>query len=254
MFTGSGIQAIHADYTISQNLAFGLPLLIGGMYIQDSVGVFDADDTSIKLRNPQKAYAATLSVPIIKRLLSAYAEYGVLLSHGTGISLGVSGKWQKLLTYRLEYRNLSEGFVPGYFNTTYQASTFDFTKNALKSHTDGMVAALGAYLIEDYVKTDLMFEVYSNNNPVFSWALGWSKLGPTSGVVNFIKSFQDSNAGIINANIAYEQLPLIPFSCDAVFFINRVYKNPNNLNDYDQTIGFGIRPNLTKIFNLPFIK
>ncbi|MFA5880266.1 MAG: hypothetical protein WC860_08900 [Candidatus Margulisiibacteriota bacterium] len=251
MVTGFGIQAVHADYT---NSIFNVPVTVGGMYIQDSVGVYDLDNPGTQLRKPQKAYAATLSVPIIKKILNAYTEYGSLINHGNAISFGLGGKWQKIVSYRVEYRNLSKDFVPGYFNTSYQGSYFSFEKSALKSHADGILTYLGVSLIEDYLKTEAVFEAYSNNNPVFSWALGWNKIGPLAGVVNFIKSFQDSNAGIINASISYDQLPGVPFNCEALLFFNRIYKNPNNLSDYDQTIGFSIRPNITQFLKLPYIR
>ncbi len=254
--TASGVQAYEGDFRISENLILGKPLILGALYIQDSDGVFDIDSQTIKLRNPQKGYSFNLYVPIMDdNALNFYSEYAVLLNHGNGISAGFGGSmFDEILFYRLEGRYLDTGFVPGYFNASYEATTFDFDKSAPKTKAYGGALYIGLSLFDDYLKTEAMYENYTNTDPVFSWGIGWQKLFDMVGMINYIRSFQDAGAGIINASISYENFPFMPIPTKVSAFIRRVYKNPYNLNDYDQTIGFSFKPDIGDIFKVPFLK
>ena len=168
--------------------ALNTPIIVGGTFAQDTDGINDTSMTTPVLRPKQTGYAIDVSYPIGGEFLNLYTEYANLENQGEGVSAGFKGNILSVASYKAAYRNLGKGFVPGYFNSTYQASSFDFTTDALQKRTTGFLVNATAGLMDGYVKAGAQYEKYGDIN-VVSAAAGWKRVGPVSGVVNITKPF-----------------------------------------------------------------
>ncbi|MFC1616849.1 hypothetical protein ACFL2K_01380 [Candidatus Margulisiibacteriota bacterium] len=260
MWTATNLKALRGTYTLSENVFLGRPLFLGVTYVTDSDGVFHSNSTTDNIRAAQTGISADLSVPLLeKRILSAYLEVANLYEQGTGSAIGIGGYLGGSLNYRLEYRMLGKKFVPGYFNNTYEvndraANAFNFATDAPNTETKGWLGYIGLSFFDDYFKTEWMLEDYDNTAPILSAAVGWSKFGPSVGVINYSKSFQNPDGGIVSASILYENMVRIPMPTDFIFNIRRVYSNMSDFNDpnnYTESVTMTFRPNLRGIF--PFL-
>jgi len=252
--SASNFKAVRADYTVDGPVLFGKPLIIGVNYAEDSDGVNDSILTTHNIVSAQSGFSVDAGVPIFDKTLRVYTEYAKLTNKGSGAALGIGGELAANFTYKLEYRMLGANFLPGYFNAIYEAST---TPNAFpSSETSGLMGYMGISLFDDYIKTEFLYESYANNDPMLSAAIGWRKVGPTVGVINYIKSFSNPNGGRVNAYIAYDDFPLLPIPGNAVIGIQRDYKDFRdfgNKDNYTETVTIAVQPNLGKMFNIPFL-
>jgi hypothetical protein len=251
MASATNVKALRVQYTVGDNIAFGKPLIIGGNYIEDSDGVYiDQDNVSQNIKPYQKAYSVDAGIPIFDKALRAYTEVARLENQGDGGEIGLGGSLQPL-EYKVAYRILAKGFCPGYFGKWYEANV---SANYLTKDTQGLLAYAGISFMDDYIKTGIMYEAYESQDPIVSWAIGWRKLGPTIGVVNFTRSMSDQNGGVADASIFYEGFPYMPFPADAILSVRRIYRFPNNFDNFDQTFSITVQPNLNKMFpGIPFL-
>lgn len=261
LYTATNLRAIRTGYTLVEDPLFGQSIELGLTHVEDLDGVFDGFSSAgvDRIRPKVSGSSIDLTMPIYYDLLYFYTEIAQLHNHGRGAGIGLGGAVFNYLDYRLEYRSLGAGFVPGYFNNTYEvnnreANTFDFSTDAPQKETVGWVAYTGFSLFHDYIKAEFVYEDYEKKDPILSAALGWHQIGPTVGVINYSKSFQNSNGGIASASILYQNMLYLPMPTDVIFTIHRVYSDFgdfNNPDNYTETVTITFRPSLRGVF--PFL-
>lgn len=253
MTTATNVNALRVQYRASEDVIFGKPLIVGANFVKDSDGVFDATYPTQSIRSAQTAFSADVGIPIIPKTLSVYAEHAQLANHGTGTSAGIGGALSPEVSYKFEYRILAADFMPGYFNNYYEATAFNFA-NAPSKNIIGFLGYLGVSLLDNYIKMELMYENYQDIKPILSGALGWKKIGPTVGVINYTKTCDNPDGGYVDASILYENFPGLPFPGDAVIGVHRYYKTFGDFNKPEtETFTIAVRPNLNKLLNIPFL-
>lgn len=257
LYTATNLKAVRGTYNVGDTVAFGKPLIIGANYIDDSDGVFNDTITTANAVSPaQSGYSIDACVPIFGDTLKGYTEYAKLTNHGDGAAIGFGGSFGPSFSYKLEYRILGADFIPGLYNNMYEAATGNIMKElSPTSPINGILGDIEISFPGDYVKMELMYESYESRTPLLSGALGWRKIGPTIGVINYIKSFTNPDGGRVNASIFYEDFPYVPFPADAIIYIQRDYSNFGDFNkNYTETIAIAIQPNLKKLFPaIPFL-
>jgi hypothetical protein len=262
MYTATNVMAVRGSIAVADKLILGKPLIIGGTYITDSDGVYDLDTSGNVLMSPViSGYSVDVGSPVLDRLMMVFVEYATLLDDTykpTGMEGGIRGYIGELFEYKAVYRILNARFIPGFFNSTYENYTrtnaFTFADNAPSTNISGTLLYAGLNLMEGYVKAGLEYALYENMEPSLTGALGWKQIGPTVGVMNYTKNFQDmTSAGMIEGSILYYDFPGIPFPADVVFHLKKIYGE--SFDDVrDESWALEIRPNLMKLFpNIPFL-
>ena len=199
MYTLENVQALRIERPAVEIAS--TPVIVGATFAEDTDGVDDDSSGTQVSRDKQSGYAADISYPIGGEILTLFAEYSELTDQGSGAAAGMRGSLFELVTYKAEVRQLGTGFVPGYFNSTYQQTSFDFESDALTEKTTGFLVNVGTSLMEDYIKASAQYELYDDIN-VGSVAIGWRQIGPVTGVVNMVKPFNvENSSGIVVANL-----------------------------------------------------
>ncbi len=246
VWTGENVKAGRVAHTVLQHTPiFGSPLVIGATYVTDSDGVHETlagtNNDPIN-RAKQDGYAADVALPIAGKLFTVYTEYAKLVNHGQGMSAGAKGTIFGQINYRAEVRTLGEDFVPGYYNRTYQATSFDFSTDAPQKQLTGFLASTSTSFMNDYFKIGAMYEHYDNIN-LATAGLGWKKVGNTVGVINYTIPFQGQGQAVGQADILY----ITGRAWDYVVHIKRVYQTKDT---FTESYSVGVRFNLDKL--LPF--
>ncbi|MBH37856.1 hypothetical protein CL658_02365 [bacterium] len=210
------------------------PVIIGATYMKDEDGIQDDGSSGTVINRPeQDGYAADISYPIGGEFFILYSEYAELIDQGKGISSGARGTFFSVIDYKAEYRILGTGFVPGYFNNTYQATGFNFSSGALQEQVSGVLVNASSNIMGEYAKAGLQYELYDDVN-VLSAALGWRQIGPVTGVLNYTKPFNTENDNAILIGSFYYRTTKF---YDLIFKVKRVYITSTEFTEsYD--VGF----------------
>ncbi|MSR88235.1 MAG: hypothetical protein EXS67_01090 [Candidatus Margulisbacteria bacterium] len=241
--TASQVFGGRLSYTLSETFLMNSPLVFGGNYIKDQNGINKTIESNTIIRPVEEAWSADISMPIGGVFFTPYVEYAELTKGqtGKGQSLGIKGDFI-VANYKLEYRSLEAGFIPGYFNESYEATSLD-AANTPKDKTNGFLGAFSASL-NDYIKGGIIYENYAHHTPLLTGAIGWHKIGNTTGVANYTRSFTGDDNAILNSDILYST----DNGLDYVVHFKRIYfKNGKQEDTYSVSLRFGL-----KAFGLPF--
>ena len=243
LWTPAELYAGRLQYRFDK-LLFGLPVNLGATYVTDQKGVDRTLDGNSITRPKQDGYAADISIPVGGELFTPYVEYAELVDQGNGASAGFRGNAFGQLGYRLEYRMLGKGFVPGYFDSSYQGTSFSFA-NAPTEKISGILGAADVSFMKDYAKAGLMYEKYDDRD-LLTAAIGWQKIGNTVGVINYRQPFMGSGNTTADAEILWITGKML----DYVIGIHRIYITSDT---YTESYDIAARFNLDKVFpSLPF--
>ncbi len=241
MQTAQNVQALRVQRPIYE--LGSAPIILGGTYITDTDGVDDDSSGEQVTRPEQSGYEVDISYPIGGPVLTTYIEYAELTDQGKGASTGLRGSIIEVIDYRAEYRVLGKGFVPGYFNSAYQSTGFDFTSGGLAEETAGFLVNASSSFMNGYAKAGLQYEKYDDIN-VLSGSLGWRKIGPVTGVINLTKPFNaEDNRAVAIADLYYVTGKIY----DLILRVKRVYESTD---EYTQSVSVAMKINTSSL--LPF--
>ncbi len=215
----------------------GTPLKWGVTAVSDRDGVNETVNGTQITREESTGYSADLALPFAGDFLTYYVEYAHLNNHGNGLSTGFKGDFFDIVKYRMEYQTLESGFVPGYFNTAYEASSFDFATNAPTTAINGFIGNISLALPSTPFKGGIQIESYSDRS-LLSAAVGWSNVGNTTGVINYIQPFQSASTPILDSTVLYQTGDMF----DYIVNIKRVYYTSNMFTE-SYSVGFRFNPN-----------
>ena len=221
---------------LNMNL-FGTPIKWGVTAVSDRDGVNESVNGNQINREAATGYGADLALPLAGDFLTYYVEYARLNNRGNGLSTGFKGDVFDIVKYRMEYQSLESGFVPGYFNTSYEATSFDFATNAPKTAINGFVGNISLALPSTPFKGGIQIESYSDRS-LISAAVGWSKVNNTTGVINYIQPFQSASNPILDSTVLYQPGGMV----DYIINIKRVYYASNTFTE-SYNVGFRFNPN-----------
>ena len=244
MRTAEEVQALRVQRPVME--LSGVPVIVGATYAEDVDGI-DDDSTGKQInRNSQVGYAADISYPIGGPFFTLYAEGAHLEDQATGYGFGAKGSVLQALDYKAEIRHLEKGFAPGYFNSTYQATGFNFSTDALQEDLTGFLVNVGSDFMKDAFKAGMQYELYDDVN-VLSAGIGWRRIQRIAGVINFSKPFNSADdRGVAIANLHYQTGKFY----DLIFTIKRVYEDSDTFQE-SVSVSTVIKPE--KLFpNLPF--
>ena len=244
MRTAEEVQALRVQRPVVE--LSGVPLIVGATYAEDVDGI-DDDSTGTQInRDSQVGYAVDIAYPIGGPFFTLYAEGASLEDHGNGYGVGAKGSVLEFIDYKAEVRHLEKDFVPGYFNSSYQATGFNFATDALQEDLTGFLVGLGSGFMNDSFKAGMQYELYDDIN-VLTAGIGWKRIQRIAGVINFSKPFNSADdRGIAIANLHYQTGKFY----DLIFTIKRIYEDSNTFEE-SISVSTVIKPE--KLFpNLPF--
>jgi hypothetical protein len=244
LWTAQNVQGAHIKYRFDSTPLMDSPLEIGATIVSDPDGESRTIDGQRITRAKQGGKAVDIALPIGGNFFTPYAEYAELttLQEAKGGAIGVKGDFLTMIQYRLEYRDLGEGFVPGYFNYTYHSTSFDFATDALSEQVKGYLASLSASFFDGYIRTGAMYEKYDTQD-LFTASLGWKQIARTTGVVNYQVPFQGNR----NRTLEAEAIVKSTRSFDYVIHYRRTYTTND---DFTESYSTGARFNLDNVFGL----
>ncbi|MCP4049174.1 MAG: hypothetical protein GY730_00490 [bacterium] len=247
MYTATSVKAVRGAYTHYESPFLGSPIVIGATYVSDSDGIDETVLGRTISRDKQNGYGIDIGLPIAGEFLTFYTEYVQLIDKGRGGSAGARGAFFKQFNYRLEYRKLGSRFVPGYFDNTYEDTTFDFDNQSTDKAVDGWFASCGSSFMDDRFMAGINYEKYDGRNTLVTAAFGWTRFQNTVGVINYVMPFTGKNNAVLNADVLYYTEGLFNY----VIHYKRNYKG-NDL--FTESYGFSVRMDLNKMFpGLPFV-
>ncbi len=223
--TAQNVQGLRIERPLAKLAA--TPIIVGATYMRDEDGINDASSGTNISRSEQDGYAADISYPIGGQFFTLYTEYARLVDHGQGVSSGARGTFFDIVNYKAEYRVLGADFVPGYFNSTYQSTSFDFSSGALQERMSGVLVNASSDIMGDYAKAGLQYELYEDVN-VLTAAVGWRQVGPVTGVLNFSKPFNTQNDNAVLIGDFYYRTTKF---YDLIFRIKRVYTSSSEFTE-----------------------
>ncbi|NBV41854.1 hypothetical protein EBR96_03695 [bacterium] len=243
--TGGGVYGGRVSYELPAGLDLaGIPIRVGATYMTDSDGVNDRVLNSTVSRPQQSGYGFDVGLPFAGDFLTGYFEYAKLVDHGQGIGTGIRGNFFDKFSYKLEYRRLGIDFIPGYFNNTYEATSFAF-RQAPTNELNGMLAAATLGAVGDPYRAGLQYEVYDGIN-LLTAAVGWSKIGNTTGVINYTVPFQNGGNAVIDSTVLYTTGGVF----DYVVNLRRTYVTSST---FTESYAVGVRFNPFKMLtSVPF--
>jgi hypothetical protein len=247
LYTATNVQGARLSGPIPKLSLMGVSFYAGATYIQDSDGVEYVESGQTISRPAQDGYELDVYWPIGGMFLTVYGAYSELSNRldkvngidGNGGSVGVRGDMMGLLYYKAAYVRLGEGFVPNYFNSTYEVTSIS-KEDILTEAVDGYLAGLGTNFGGSRFKLGVEYERYGDRNLMTANA-GWVDLGPISGVINYTVPFQGSKNRIAQADIVYQTGRGLTYN----FNIRRAYTDNNN---YIETYGVSTTIDLKKFF------
>ncbi len=251
MWTVSNITAGRLSY----ELDLGIPLVAGATVIQDADGMnYSPDGGTTTITAPVKrGIAADIGIPIGGELFALYVEHARLLNENdtlsdanAGSAAGFRGNLFQQVDYRFEYRILEAGFIPGYFNNTYEALGFD-NANLPTSSFNGYLGTISTAIMDDYVKFGLEYQHLEGLDPMLTAAAGWKEISNTVGVINYTQAFSNGSKPVAEAEILYKT----GGTMDYIVKIKRVY---TTVDEYTESYGVGFRFNMDKLMpGIPFL-
>ncbi|MFC1770514.1 hypothetical protein ACFLZV_01375 [Candidatus Margulisiibacteriota bacterium] len=246
MWTAKNVKAARVSYIMEDTVLLGSPIIIGGTYVTDQDGVDNEIDGNQISRAAQDGYGVDVGVPVGGDFLTLFTEYSKLIDHGGGASIGFRGSFFEQVDYRAEYRTLGRGFVPGYFNSTYEATSLDLNTDSLSEQIDGFLISGAMTFMDGAFKGGLIYEKYDQKD-LLTAAVGWQKFQNTVGVINYTVPFQGNGNAIAQADILYYTGGWMDYVCH----IKRVYITSST---FTESWSVGMRVNLNNLFpKVPFL-
>jgi len=240
LWTASRIYGGRISYDVESLSVMGSPLTVGATYVIDTDGINEtAMDKGLITRPQQEGYAADIGLPIGGAFCILYTEYAELKNRGNGGAAGIKGNILDFFDYKAEYRLGKKGFVPGYFNSTYMGSSFDFDTQALQTDSQGFVAETNIFFLQNRFKTGISYEAYKDRS-LLTGSLGWQGFLKTSGVINYSQPFSGSNNAIVEADLAFVTGGFL----DYIVHVKRIYLGPDS---FTESYGFSVGMNLDKL-------
>jgi hypothetical protein len=238
--TAGNVYGARVSYDLPGITLLDVPVKVGATYVNDTDGLNDVVDSSQVVRSAQSGYGVDIGLPLAGEFLTLYAEYSKLTDQGQGAASGIKGNFLDLVKYRAEFRVLGSKFVPGYFNTTYEATSFDFDTDAPTARINGFLGSLsvGNPAFSPY-SAGLQLESYSDRQ-LLTAAVGWSRVMNTDGVVNYTVPFQNNGNGLLDASIFFTTGGVF----DYVVNTKRVYFNSSM---YTESYSVGLRFNADRV-------
>lgn len=247
LWTASKLYGGRISYEIEALSVLSSPLTIGGTYVQDEDGLSEFfPGRGLLTRPKQEGYAVDIALPIGGDIFTLYTEYAELKNRGKGGASGFRGSLFDLFDYRAEYRLAGKGFVPGYFNSTYMSSSFNFETQALKEESSGVVAEGGVSFWENRLKAGVAYESYKDRSLLTS-SLGFRSFFKTSGVLNYSQPFTGANNTILEADILYSPGGF----WDYTFHLKRLYLDTGS---FTETYGFSVGMNFDQLLPKTWVK
>ena len=240
VYTANNMRAGRVSYRFK-------PLLIGATVVHDLDGVDETINKKYSIRRPsQMGYSFDVGVPLSKALVvySEFAtleksgkEYGRQGKGGSGLSVGAKGR-VAILDYVAEFRQFNHEFTPGYFNSSYEATSYNFANDPLNEAIapSSILINAAAHILEGHIKLGGGIENYNIgvSNTIFS--LGWKKIMGTVGAINYTVPIQNDYK-ILDADILYS-IGII----DYALTLKRTYVNAD---EYVDSYTIGIRYNFS---------
>ena len=231
MATAQEVQALRLERPVFH--LGDVPVIVGGTYITDADGIDDDSSGELIQRDEQEGYEVDVAYPIGGNLVTLYSEYAELVDQGKGASLGATGSVLDRVRYRAEYRVLGAGFVPSYYNSTYQATSFDFSQDSLTGKVSGFLVNADTSVMDGYIRLGAQYEHYDEIQ-LLSTALGWKKIGPTVGVLNLTKPFNSGDDRLVAV------LDLYIHTNNLMNYTIRTKRVYESANDYEDSVSVGM--------------
>eukprot|EP01047_Picozoa_sp_COSAG01_P004947 COSAG01_NODE_165_length_23303_cov_269.524953_10_plen_405_part_00 len=222
------IQGFHVQYH-RNNVR---QLQLSAAYMADSDGYTDSS-TGLSLSRPiQSGIAASVQAQLYSELLQGYISAAKLHSRGNAYGLGIKGDFWSILRYRLGYRFLEKGFIPGYFNRSYYSSPFSYESDFLQEKQQGMIVGLSTRAMQGLVDAGFEYEAYKKQQSLNA-GLRWQTLFQSSAALNYIVPLQGYDNRMLTLAINYHKHK------DQTFFLK--YTFINNEPDDTQHIHLGLK-------------
>jgi hypothetical protein len=246
MYTVSKVQAARVSYQYPLLPVIKTPIIFGATIINDNNGI-DPSDRGIT-RPSQMGYGVDVGIPIAGELLTLYSEFAQLDKSGTdydttekqsgrGASIGAKGSLFTMVNYVAEYRYFQSSFIPGYFNSTYESTSFDAkSDNPFNETQSGFIVGAYSHLLNGYIKAGATYEYYKDKQLAIA-SLGWKKIANTIGVVNYTVPIQGRRNAIVEADILYMPGGLLSY----IINFKRAY---TTVDKYEDSYSMGIRMDL----------
>ncbi|MBT5954523.1 hypothetical protein HOG98_07360 [bacterium] len=206
LWTMQNVYAGRITYAMDNSPILGSPVIFGGTYITDSDGASTSDGRTTT-RPIESAAGVDVGLPIGGDFFTVFAEYGKLIGEDVeigdapaGLSVGFQGEFFTQVEYGFEYRNLEAGFIPGYFDNTYESTSYSGTEYT--SDTNGLLLRIGSEFM-DYFKGGLEWESYEGQDPLLTAAIGWKKINNIAGVVNYTVPYQGAANALLELDAYY---------------------------------------------------
>ena len=246
MYTASKMQAARLSYRYPVIPVINMPIVFGATIVNDDNGV-DDDSSGSRIQRPsQMGYGLDVGIPVAGDLLTVYSElakldksgtgYGTQGGGGKGATVGAKGNVFNMVNYIAEFRRFERGFIPGYFNSTYEATSFDFENNPFTEAQSGFLVGAYTDLMDGYVKAGATYEHYKDQQMAVA-SLGWKKIANTVGVLNYTIPIQGRQNAILEADVLYFTGGLFNY----VIHFKRVYTSTDTYND---SYSVGVRMNM----------
>ena len=152
-------------------------LEVGGTFVTDTNPYLYT--TNAGTATPVSVYGADFKLPILSNpaiSMAAYGDYASISANGSsGAAFGLGGRFFGILTYGAQFRAVGPGFIPTYFDATYdlfRATRYDSVQpgTATGPWTMGWLASTGFSVLDDkivfYAGIDAPFTApYPNATP-----------------------------------------------------------------------------------------
>lgn len=248
LYTYGNVRGGRIEYTLPKYTLLGAPIVLGGTFVEDSDGIDETVNGVDVTRAQVQGYSGDVALPFGGEFFTTFVEYAVLKDveadiDGSGVFVGAKGTFSFLnnLTYKAGYTVLGENFVPGYFNGTYEATSFDIATDAPDKQISGFLAGADIDLAGGYFKAGGQIEKYEDQDALVTAAFGWKRFQNTVGVINYTRPFGGEDNAIAKMSILYYTGSWM----DYVAHVKRVYYTGGQFNEYWQ---FETRINMSKLF------
>jgi len=242
MRTATKVNALRLTYTYNDSFILGAPIIFGGTYVNDEDGINALIDGTNISRPNAAAYSLDVSVPIAGDFLTSYVEYAQFseTGEGKGTVAGARGSIPGIIDYRAEFRVLGNGFAPGYFNSAYETTSFDFNTDTLQSRDSGFLFGLATRLMEEKAKVGASFETFEGHEGTLRAYARWNEIADTTGIVRYTKPFAADDQQVIEGIFTMHTQGLFDYTVS----YKRVYFNAG---DYTESYSVGTQVDLSAL-------
>ncbi len=242
LWTGGNVKGGSLRYTFRRSPIFGAPLSLGTTYVTDTDGInMRLSDTYSVERPAVSGYAVDLALPIGGDFFTIYTEYAKLDTYGQGTSVGARGDLYGFFDYRAEFRQLGDSFVPNYFNSTYEITSFSSENIRAVRASTGFLAALSTQLFYQYVRAGIQYESYKDHS-FYTASLGFRPIGPIAGVINYTVPFQGETRRVLESDLSIQS----GLGFSYILNFKRVYSGTQD--DYVDAYSFGARMDFARLW------